>query len=180
MRIISGNKRGKIIKLPKFYTNRPTTDFAKEGLFNILANQYDFENISVLDLFSGTGGISYEFASRGCENITAVDSNKKYVEFIKRQFNQIFPEITYSYIVWDDVFKFILNKPLNFDIIFADPPYELENVENIPDLVFKNNRLDESTVLILEHSKGKNFKEHPSFVKEKKYGNVHFSFFEKG
>ena len=179
MRIISGTRKGKKIVLPKFFKDRPTTDFGREGLFNVLNNQYYFEDIDVLDLFSGTGCISYEFASRGCKNITIVEKNKKYTNFINKQLDNIFPENNNFVVLQTDAFKFLENNPLNYDIIFADPPFLLENISEIPDFVFQNKALKLDTLLILEHSKRINFKEHEYFSKEKKYGNITFSFFMK-
>ena len=177
MRIISGSRKGKKIQLPKFYKNKPTTDFAREGLFNILNNDYYFEKIKILDLFAGTGFISYEFASRGCENITSVDINKKYTNFIEKQFSILFSEINYI-VLQIDAIKFLEHNLLDFDIIFADPPYQIENLSEIPELVFNNKSLKNNTLFILEHSRKFNFKHHKYFWKEKKYGNVVFSFFQ--
>jgi len=178
MRIISGNYKGKQIKVYKNFKDRPTTDFAKEGLFNILNNMYYFEDIKVLDLFSGTASISFEFASHGTTNITLVDANKKYTEFIKKQSTEMFSEMKFN-IITADVFDFVKNYPLNYDVIFADPPYDLAELATLPDLVFENKDILNDTLFILEHSKSNNFKNHPFFIKEKKYGNVHFSLFSK-
>lgn len=178
MRIISGTHKGKQINVLKNFTDRPTTDMAKEGLFNVLKNMYYLEEFSVLDLFAGTGSISYEFASNGVTDITCVDANQKYIDFIKYQSGEIFKDIDFKCIT-SDVFKFVEHYPLNFDIIFADPPYDLEGVDKLPDLIFANKDLPEDALFILEHSKYFNFKQNKYFFKEKKYSKVHFSFFKK-
>ena len=176
MRIIAGNHKGRIIRATKDFKDRPTIDFAKESLFNILNNYYYFDEIKVIDLFAGTGNISYEFASRGTTQITAVDLSKKYTNFIEKESDKIFSDNPIMTITVD-VFEFLAKHPLDYDVIFADPPYKLENIEKIPDLVFNNKYLKEDVLFILEHSKFHNFKEHPKFQKERKYGKVHFSFF---
>ena len=153
MRIIGGKLRGKTIMPPQGYKARPTTDFAKEGLFNILNNEYEMEGLKVLDLFGGTGAISYEFASRGASMVYCVEMLPLHANFIKSQ-------------------------AAKFDIIFADPPYALEDLATLPDKVFSRDILHPGAYFILEHPEEHNFESHPMFVKEKKYGNVHFSFFE--
>ena len=176
MRIIGGEHRGKQILPPKIFDARPTTDFAKEGLFNTLTNIYDFETIAVLDLFSGTGGISYEFASRGCKNITAIEMNNNHSKFIKATIAKL--NLEGINIVRHNVFDFIKVCRLSFDVIFADPPYDIEGLAGIPNKILEQKLLNPGGVLVFEHPAALNFKDHPSFFKEKKYGNVHFSFFE--
>ena len=177
MRIISGKFKGKRIQAPKNLPVRPTTDMAKEALFNILNNLYYFNDVSVLDLFSGTGNISFEFVSRGCETITAVDSNSNCTKFIYKTAEELNMPIQ---IVKTDVFKYLETTKSTFDIIFADPPYEFqpEKFEQIIDLVFKNNLLNEGGLLIVEHSKHTNLTQHPLIAYQKKYGGNMFSFFE--
>lgn len=176
MRIINGTHKGKIIKVPKGLPVRPTTDFAKEGLFNILSNRIDFESTSVLDLFSGTGHISLEFASRGSTTITAVDRNFQCVGFLK----SVSKELGFAiHAVKSDVFD-VLKKPgQKFDLIFADPPYDLENIPEIHELVFKNGFLNENGLLIIEHGQRTGLENYEGFLQRRKYGNVNFSFFEK-
>lgn len=177
MRIISGKHKSKRIQAPKNLPVRPTTDMAKEALFNILNNLYYFNNVSVLDLFSGTGNISYEFASRGTENIIAVDTHFGCVKFIRKISNELNLNINaYK----SDAFKFLEKINTKFDIIFADPPYsfEVEKFENIVDLVFKNKLLNDEGILIVEHSKNTNLSEHKQLSYTKKYGGNIFSFFE--
>lgn len=152
MRIISGTNRGKRIIAPKKLPVRPTTDMAKEALFNIIGNQYYFNEISFVDLFAGTGNISYEFASRGTEQIVSVDADFGCVKFI----NQIAKELDFNIsTIKSDVFSYLQKASFKSDIIFADPPYDmsLEDFSKIPELVFKNDLLLENGVLIIEHSK---------------------------
>ena len=178
MRIISGKYKSRKILAPKNLPVRPTTDMAKESLFNILNNHYYFDEISVLDLFAGTGNISYEFASRGTEQITSVDQNFGCVKFINQtaeKFNMPIQTIK------SDVFKFLENCNIKSDIIFADPPYDftVEQFSTIPELVFKNNILNDQGLLIIEHSKHTNLSDLNNFSYQKNYGGSAFSFFSK-
>ncbi len=176
MRIIGGKFRGKLISPPANFEARPTTDFAKEALFNILNNIYNFENLEILDLFSGTGGISYEFFSRGASKITAVEANPNHANFITKQFGIL--NADQANIIKIDAFKFLSKCKRKFDIIFADPPYEISNICEIHRLVFENSLLNEDSLLIIEHSGENNFNSFANFKEERKYGSVHFSFFE--
>jgi 16S rRNA (guanine(966)-N(2))-methyltransferase RsmD len=175
MRIISGKYRGKHILTPGNLPVRPTTDFAKVGLFNILKNLVDFETVSVLDLFSGTGNISYEFFSRGAVKITAVESNIRCVAFIQKTIQDL--RADNLSVIRGDVFRYLSKSTETFDIIFADPPYQLETIEEIPHLIFQEKKLNENGWFILEHSKRYNFSGHPFFNQQRTYGNVNFSFF---
>ena len=177
MRIISGKHKSKRISAPKKLPVRPTTDMAKESLFNILNNSFYFDNIHVLDLFAGTGNISYEFASRGTENIVAVDAHYGCIKFINDTSKKLDLNIT-SY--KNDVYKFLEKTPLKNDVIFADPPYnfEVEEFLKIVDLVFKNNLLLEEGILIIEHAKYTDLSSHEKFSYDKRYGGNVFSFFE--
>jgi 16S rRNA (guanine966-N2)-methyltransferase len=176
MRIISGVFKGRRITAPKKLPVRPTTDMAKEALFNILNNQYYFDDISVLDLFSGTGNISYEFASRGTELITAVDENYGCIKFINETAEAF--EMTISTIK-SDVFKFLEKSKQKHTIIFADPPYdfELEAFSKIPELVFENQLLEDEGILIVEHSKHTDLSQLEHYSHSKSYGGNMFSFF---
>ncbi|WP_372746320.1 RsmD family RNA methyltransferase [Lutibacter sp.] len=177
MRIISGKYKSKRLQAPKKLPVRPTTDIAKEALFNILNNLFYFHEISVLDLFSGTGNISYEFGSRGTEKITSVDENFGCIKYI----NQISDELDLGILtVKSDVFKYLEKSNAKFDVIFADPPYdfELSQFEKIVELVFDNQLLDEGGVLILEHSKFTKIENNTHLSYQKKYGGSVFSFFE--
>lgn len=177
MRIISGQYKGRRITAPKKLPVRPTTDMAKEALFNILNNRFYFDAIAVLDLFSGTGNICYEFASRGTENITAVDENFGCIKFINETADAFEMPIN---TIKSDVFKFLENSKQKHDIIFADPPYDfgLELFAKIPELVFKNELLEEDGLLVVEHSKHTKLNDLPNFIQSKHYGGNAFSFFE--
>lgn len=162
---------------PKKLPVRPTTDFAKEALFNILNNKVDFDEASLLDLFSGTGNISFEFASRGTQEITSVDAHYGCVKYI----NQISDELDFSIkTVKSDVFKYLKTTPFTFDVIFADPPYNLErsDFETIVSKIFERNLLNEEGFLIIEHSKHTDLSESAHFVVARRYGGSVFSFFE--
>lgn len=176
MRIISGKYKGKIISPPSGFKARPTTDFAKESLFNILANTYNFEDIKVLDLFSGTGSISYEFASRGCLEIDLVEVDSKHIEFIKRMVKDL--DFKQIHVIRNDSFKFLNFCNTTYDIIFADPPYTFENLVEIPTAVFSRNLLNKDGVLIVEHSDAHDFSPMDCFVDKRYYGGVNFSFFK--
>lgn len=176
MRIVSGSFRGRHFSPPKNFTARPTTDFAKESLFNIINNHFDFEEISVLDLFAGTGSISFEFASRGCNKIQLVELNPQHLKFIQKvigelKLNQIIP-------IRLNAFKFLQSCTSTFDIIFADPPYDMNGVDEIPELIFSRNLLKPNGWLIVEHSKKTDLSAHTNFAEVRNYGNVHFSFFK--
>ncbi len=177
MRIISGKHKSKRISAPKKLPVRPTTDMAKESLFNIINNLYYFENISVLDLFAGTGNISYEFASRGTKTIHAVDGHFGCVKFINQTSDELELDINaYK----SDVYKFLEKTALKSDIIFADPPYDFEEEQflKIADLIFERELLNEDGILIIEHSKHTDLTQHPKHSYDKRYGGNVFSFFE--
>lgn len=174
MRIISGSHRGRQIFPDKNFSARPTTDFAKENLFNILTNYIHFEEIRVLDLFSGTGSISYEFASRGAQEIISVEANYKHYAFILKTAKELgFKNMK---IYKTDVF--IACKKLKgqkFDIIFADPPYNLDKIQEIPATIFDNDLLGENGIAIIEHPERIQFSTHPRFSEHRQYGSVNFS-----
>lgn len=177
MRIISGYFKGKRIQAPKHLPVRPTTDMAKEALFNILNNQYYFNEIAVLDLFAGTGNISYEFISRGTKKIIAVDSFYGCIRFI----NKISEELNMPIqTVKSDVYHYLEKQTHSHDVIFADPPYEFpqEKFHQIVDLIFKNNLLKSQGLLIIEHSKNTDLSLNKHYGYSKKYGGNMFSFFE--
>jgi len=178
MRIISGKYKGRRITAPKKLPVRPTTDLAKESLFNIINNEFYIDKVILLDLFSGTGNISYEFASRGCTQITAIDADYGCTEFIRKTAEEFDFDIN---VIKSDVFKFLERTKLKSKIIFADPPYNFsdEKFAQIRQLVFEKNLLVENGYLIIEHSEYTNLEhlEHFSFFK--KYGSCVFSFFER-
>lgn len=175
MRIIGGEYKSRRFSPPKNFPSRPTTDFAKEALFNILENKIDFEDTKVLDLFAGTGNISVEFLSRGSKDVLSIDSNFISFKFMKKTFYDL-AEPKWK-ILKQDVFKFIPKLELKFDLIFADPPFGLKGVEDLPDIIFKNEILIEDGILIIEHGRETNYEEHPNFHEIRKYGGVNFSFF---
>ncbi|MBP5172581.1 MAG: RsmD family RNA methyltransferase [Bacteroidales bacterium] len=176
MRIIGGRLKGKFILPPAGYKARPTTDFAREALFNILDNEYEFEDLKVLDLFGGTGAVSFEFGSRGVGRVWCVEMARENASFIKREAQRLgLDNVT---MVRDNVFDFLNVCHEKFDIIFADPPYALEGLETIPDKVFERDILHPDCYFILEHGGEHNFKDHPRFFKEREYGRVHFTFFK--
>ncbi|MDX1602980.1 MAG: RsmD family RNA methyltransferase [Salinimicrobium sediminis] len=176
MRIVSGIHKGKRITAPKKLPVRPTTDFAKEALFNILNNQYHFSALKVIDLFSGTGNIAYEFASRGAQEIIAVDAHFECVKFI----NKISEEMNMPIrTVKSDAFKFLNATGETAHIIFADPPYnfEVDVLKDLAEITFSRNLLEDGGSLIIEHSKKIDLSHLPHFSEVRKYGNSVFSFF---
>lgn len=177
MRIISGKYKGRRISPPKNLPVRPTTDMSKEALFNILNNHFNFSELKVLDLFAGTGNISYEFASRGCEPITSVDGDMGCVNFIKRTAVEFEFDITP---IKSDVFKFLEKSKASYDIIFADPPYGMEQkeFERIIELVFENELLEEDGMMVIEHSKHTKLNHMENFSFDRNYGGSVFTFFE--
>jgi 16S rRNA (guanine(966)-N(2))-methyltransferase RsmD len=177
MRIISGKYKGRRLNPPKNLPVRPTTDMSKESLFNILNNHFDFEGLKVLDLFAGTGNLSYEFGSRGADSITAVDGDFGCIKFIKQTAMEFDFNISS---IKSDVYKFLKVHKAIYDIIVADPPYNStqKEFEEVVSLVFENNLLQENGMMIIEHSKHTPLNHMPHFSFDKKYGGSIFSFFE--
>ncbi|WP_162128371.1 16S rRNA (guanine(966)-N(2))-methyltransferase RsmD [Flavobacterium phycosphaerae] len=177
MRIISGKYKGRRIAPPKNLPVRPTTDMSKEALFNVLNNHFNFSELKVLELFAGTGSISYEFASRGCSPILCVDGDMGCVNFIKKTAKEFDFDIT---AIKSDVFKFLEKHTGNYDIIFADPPYGMsqQEFEKIIQLIFENELLDEEGMLIVEHSKYTKLDHMANYSFQKNYGGSVFTFFE--
>ncbi len=177
MRIVSGTHRGRMVTPPPGFKARPTTDFAKENLFNSLSNMYDWEDVAFLDLFSGTGSLSYEAASRGAHKVLSVEGNALHQRFIASTIKSLGFQTIKS--IRSNVFTFLKSSfAEEFDIIFADPPYDMEDLETIPNLVLEKGILAEGGLLVFEHSSEFDFSEHPRFTSMKKYGSVHFSMFE--
>ena len=175
MRIIGGKYRGRRIDPPSDFKARPTTDFAREGLFNVLNNRIDFETVSVLDLFSGTGSISYEFASRGAASVHLVDKDKRHIAGIRRIIKNLgFENIKPIHI---DVKAYLKACSVKYDVVFADPPYDLTWLNEIPDLVTQSGVIKEDGFFILEHPRGLSFISHKLFFEHRNYGGVNFSFF---
>jgi len=176
MRIIRGSHKGRKIFPPKDFNSRPTTDFAKESLFNILENIYYFDKLTALDLFSGTGNISLEFLSRGCKSVTSVELNKKNCIHIENLIDELFPDL--SDVINSDVYEFCKHAGLNYKVIFADPPFSDINIHLLPELIFNNESVIE-TLFVLEHSAKNDFKNSSYFKETRRYGNINFTFFEK-
>jgi 16S rRNA (guanine(966)-N(2))-methyltransferase RsmD len=175
MRIIRGNWKSRRINPPSNLPLRPTTDIAKEALFNVLENMFDFDTLDVLDLFAGTGSISFEFASRGVRQIIAVEQNFRCVEFIRKIAHDLnMQQLT---CIRSDVFRFIKTAKKQYNLIFADPPYDLPQLKIIPDMIFKHNLLCTDGILILEHPKPYDFSAHEHFSQHREYGKVEFTFF---
>lgn len=177
MRIISGTHKGKRLTAPKKLPVRPTTDMAKEGLFNILNHRFNFDEISVLDLFAGTGNISFEFASRGAQSIVAVDKYPGCVQYVSKISEELGFSITS---IKSDVYKYLERTSFKADIVFADPPYnfEVEKFERLVNLIFGNNLLLTDGLLIIEHPTQTDLSSIPGFTEARKYGGSVFSFFE--
>ena len=176
MRIIGGKYKGRRINPPGNFKARPTTDFAREGLFNILNNRVDFEDINVLDLFSGTGSISYEFASRGAASVHLVEKDVKHISGIRK----ILKELDLENIkpIHIDVRAYLKTCSICYDIVFADPPYELPWLSELPDLVTQAGVIKEDGFFILEHPRDLSFTGHKLFFEHRNYGGVNFSFFK--
>lgn len=175
MRIISGKYKGRKIEPPGKLPVRPTTDFAKEGLFNVLTNMVNFEETEALDLFAGTGNISFELISRGCISVLAVEQNYNCVKFINsmsEKLNEINVRTQSS-----DVFRFLGFATRSFDLIFADPPFELDNAKLLPGIIFERKLLKPGGLLIIEHSERIDYSVMPHFTQTRHYGKVNFSFF---
>lgn len=177
MRIINGKYKGKRVSVPKNFKGRPTTSFAKEGLFQLLRNRYSFNELNILDLFAGAGNISYEFLSMEVKSITSVEKNVTYARFLRKQSDKIFPEqLT---VITGDAYRYLEKANLNYDVIFADPPYNDKNLNKIPDLALNNPSLKENALLVIEHSENSDFAGHPNLTESRKYGKARFSFFSK-
>ncbi|MGQ7869274.1 16S rRNA (guanine(966)-N(2))-methyltransferase RsmD [Sunxiuqinia sp. sy24] len=177
MRIVGGTHRGRQFSPGKSFKARPTTDMAKESLFNIITNQVDFEEIKVLDLFAGTGSISFEFLSRGCTDITTLELNFQHHQFIRSVIEKLDASKEIRAIK-GNAFKFCEQSSDQFDVVFADPPYDHSRFNEIPSLVLQNKLLKEGGLFILEHGKQYNFSEVDKYVETRHYGSVYFSFFK--
>lgn len=175
MRIIGGRLKGHRFQPPQNIPTRPTTDFAKEGLFNIINNNFNFDNIKVLDLFGGTGSITYEFWSRGCTDITTVEIFPKCAAFIKKTVAE--NKMDGVKVLQMDVFNFVQSSHEKFDVTFAGPPYPLENLSTIPDVIFAADIVEGEGWFILEHNPNHNFDDHPHFFRKVNYGTTIFSMF---
>jgi len=176
MRILSGYLKGRRFSPSAKLPVRPTTDFAKESLFNILSNRIDFSLVNALDLFAGTGNISLELISRGCVKVTSIDNNFKCIDFIRKTSASF--GVENIQLIKTNVFNFLKFSDQTFNLIFADPPYDLPNLGDIPNLIFDSKILSENGIFIIEHSKNYDFKSHTNFVEHRNYGKVNFSIFQ--
>ena len=177
MRIITGKYKGRHFEVPRSFKARPTTDFAKENIFNVLNGYLDFEDAVALDLFSGTGSISLELLSRGCSQVISVEADRDHHAFIKQCLKKL--DTDQCIAIRGDVFRFVKSCRQQFDFIFADPPYALKELADIPDMIFEKNMLKDDGVFVLEHGKNYDFSQHPYFAEHRSYGSVNFSLFRK-
>ena len=175
MRIITGKYKGRYFDIPRTFKARPTTDFAKENIFNVLVQYVDFDSAEALDLFSGTGSISLELVSRGCSRVVSVELDRDHHRFIQDCMKKLNDQTCIP--IRGDVFRFLKSCKQQFDFIFADPPYALKELATLPDLVFERQLLKEEALFVLEHGKDYDFSEHPPFVEHRQYGSVNFSLF---
>ncbi len=179
MRIITGRYKGRHFDIPRSFKARPTTDFAKENIFNVLIQYVDFDGATALDLFSGTGSITLELLSRGCQQVVSVELDRDHHRFIcdclkkleVKGENAVLP-------LRGDVFRFVKSCKQQFDFIFADPPYALKELSTLPDLIFERQLLKDDGIFVLEHGKDHDFSQHPHFVEHRQYGSVNFSLFK--
>jgi 16S rRNA (guanine(966)-N(2))-methyltransferase RsmD len=176
MRVVGGSFSGRRFNPPTGIPARPTTDVAKEGLFNTLQNMMDLEGISTCDLFGGTGSISYELASRGAEELVLIERDQTSINFIKKTAKEL-GIVEKLHIIKGDVFRFVKQNREQYDFIFAGPPYALESIDELPLLVFEKQMLVPGGIFVLEHTPRNNYTEHPNFQRMKNYGTTIFSFF---
>lgn len=174
MRIVTGLYKGRHFDVPRTFKARPTTDFAKENIFNVMMGYIDFDGTAALDLFAGTGSISLELLSRGCSEVVSVEMDRDHARFIGQCIDKIGAQG--HTLIKGDVFRFLKSCKKQFDFIFADPPYALTNIDTIPDLALP--LLKEGGILVLEHGKQNDFSQHPRFIEHRCYGSVNFSLFK--
>lgn len=178
MRIITGKYKGRHFDIPRSFKARPTTDFAKENIFNVLTGYLDFEGATALDLFSGTGSISLELVSRGCSQVVSIELDRDHHRFIQQCLQKLGNQGPVPLIpIRGDVFRYLKSCKQQYDFIFADPPYALKELPTIPDLIFEKNLLKEGGIFVFEHGKDYDFSAHPHFVEHRNYGSVNFSLF---
>lgn len=175
MRIITGKYKGRHFEIPRSFKARPTTDFAKENLFNVLKGYVDLENAVALDLFSGTGSISLELLSRGCSQVISVEADRDHYAFIKQCLKKLGDE--HCIAIRGDVFRFLKSCRQPFDFIFADPPYALPELPEIPQIVLSKGLLKKDGIFVFEHGKNHDFSQHPCFADHRAYGSVNFTLF---
>ena len=177
MRIITGRYKGRHFDIPRTFKARPTTDFAKENIFNVLIQYVDFDGATALDLFSGTGSITLELASRGCRQVVSIELDRDHHRFIQQCIKSLNSEAALLPIR-GDVFRFLKSCKQQFDLVFADPPYALKELPTLPDLIFEKRLLLPDGIFVLEHGKDHDFSQHPHFVEHRHYGSVNFSLFK--
>ena len=175
MRIITGIYKGRHFDIPRSFKARPTTDFAKENIFNVLTQYVDFDGAEALDLFSGTGSISLELVSRGCQTVVSVEMDRDHHRFIQECLKKLNTKVCIP--IRGDVFRFVKSCRQQYDFIFADPPYALKELPQIPDLVLEKGILKEDGIFVFEHGKDHDFSEHPNFIEHRQYGSVNFTLF---
>ena len=175
MRIITGIYKGRHFDIPRTFKARPTTDFAKENIFNVLMQYVDFDGATALDLFSGTGSISLELVSRGCQQVVSVELDRDHHRFIQQCLQKLNSKVCIP--IRGDVFRFLKSCHQQFDFIFADPPYALQELPQIPELVFEKQLLKPEGIFVFEHGKDYGFSLHPHFLEHRSYGSVNFSLF---
>ena len=175
MRIITGKYKGRHFNIPRTFKARPTTDFAKENIFNVINAYVDWEEATALDLFAGTGSISLELLSRGCQQVISVEKDRDHARFISQCMEKLSTDE--HILIKGDVFRFLKSCHQKFDLIFADPPYALPELETIPDLIFQYDLLKEDGLLVFEHGKNNDFSDHPHFIEHRSYGSVNFTLF---
>ena len=176
MRIITGSYKGRHFDIPRTFKARPTTDFAKENIFNVLRGYVDFDGITALDLFAGTGSISLELVSRGCKQVISVEADRDHADFIRRCFAKLGDDR--DVLVRGDVFRFLKRCRQQFDFIFADPPYTLGGLPQLPDLILGGDLLAPGGIFVLEHGKDHDFSAHQRFAEHRSYGSVNFTLFK--
>ena len=177
MRIITGQYKGRHFYVPRTFKARPTTDFAKENIFNVINGYIDLDGATALDLFAGTGSISLEMLSRGCTPVVSIEADRDHAAFIRQCMQKL--AVTDNVLIRGDVFRFIRSCRQQFDFIFADPPYALPELPTLPELVFKAGMLKPGGVFVFEHGKKNDFSQHPNFVEHREYGSVNFSIFRE-
>ena len=175
MRIITGKYKGRHFDIPRSFKARPTTDFAKENIFNVLVQYVDFDGATALDLFSGTGSISLELVSRGCSQVVSVELDRDHHRFIQDCLKKLQTDTCIP--IRGDVFRFLKSCKQQYDLIFADPPYALKELATLPDVIFEKQLLKAEGIFVLEHGKDHDFSSHPHFKEHRQYGSVNFSIF---
>ena len=176
MRIITGKYKGRHFDIPRSFKARPTTDFAKENIFNVMAGYIDLDGARALDLFSGTGSITLELLSRGCSQVVSVELDRDHHRFISDCLKKL--DTRDAVPIRGDVFRFLKSCRQQFDFIFADPPYALPELPQIPDLVLGKQLLTPDGIFVFEHGKSHDFSQHPRFVEHRQYGSVNFTIFQ--